>query len=236
MTNYFIFDNHRSLDYGLQLNKVDTLSAPAREVEVKSIPGRSGELFIDKNRFGSQTVTYGAFFKCARGEVPAYARRIKSWLLGVTGYRELADTYDRQYYRMARYSGALDIEAVGRRFGKLNLTFTCQPFRLRQDGRALRELPLESTVYNPEDWPSKPYFKLYGTGDIQLVVGEAVWRFSGVSGYIEVDSDIMETHKDLLPQNSKKTGDGYPELAPGWNLVKATGATKIEMIPRWCTL
>ena len=98
MTNYFIFDNHRSLDYGLQLNKVDTLSAPAREVEVKSIPGRSGELLIDKNRFGSQTVTYEAFFKCGRGEVPAYARRIKSWLLGVTGYRELADTYDRQYY------------------------------------------------------------------------------------------------------------------------------------------
>ena len=184
MTNYFIFDNRRSLDYGLQLNKVDTLSAPAREVEVKNIPGRSGELLIDKNRFGSQTVTYEAFFKCARGEVPAYARRIKSWLLGVTGYRELADTYDRQYYRMARYSGALDIEAVGRRFGKLDLSFSCQPFRLRQDGRVLRELPLESTVYNPEDWPSKPYFRLYGNGDIQLVVGKAVWQFSGVSGYI----------------------------------------------------
>ncbi|MEY8281601.1 hypothetical protein AAK917_10105 [Oscillospiraceae bacterium 52-8] len=236
MINYFVFGGCRSLDYGLQLNKVDTLSAPAREVEVKNIPGRSGELLIDKERFGPQVVTYEAFFKCARGERAAYARRIKSWLLGTPGYRELADTYDRQYYRLARYSGALDIEAVGRRFGKLNLTFSCQPFRLRQDGRALRELPLESTVYNPEDWPSKPYFKLYGDGEIRLAVGGRVWQFSGVSGYIEVDSDIMETHKDLLPQNSKKTGDSYPELTPGWNLVKTTGATKIEMIPRWCTL
>ena len=206
MTNYFIFDNHRSLDYGLQLNKVDTLSAPAREVEVKSIPGRSGELLIDKNRFGSQTVTYEAFFKCGRGEVPAYARRIKSWLLGVTGYRELADTYDRQYYRMARYSGALDIEAVGRRFGKLDLSFSCQPFRLRQDGRALRELPLESTVYNPEDWPSKPYFKLYGNGDIQLVVGEAVWQFSGVSGYIEVVTGFPTRCSSTISVNSLSKG------------------------------
>lgn len=234
--NYFYFDGGRSIDYGIRISKEATLSAPERDVEVFSVPGRSGELVIDKGRFGPQLVTYEAFFRCPDGERAAYARRIKSWLLGATGYRELADTYDRQYYRMARYSGALDIEAVGRRFGKLNLTFSCQPFRLRQDGRALRELPLESTVYNPEDWPSKPYFKLYGDGDIRLAVGEAVWQFSGVSGYIEVDSDIMETHKNLLPQNNKKTGDGYPELAPGWNLVKATGASKIEMIPRWCTL
>lgn len=234
--NYFYFDGGRSIDYGIRISKEATLSAPERDVEVFSVPGRSGELVIDKGRFGPQLVTYEAFFRCPDGERAAYARRIKSWLLGVTGYRELADTYDRQYYRMARYSGALDIEAVGRRFGKLDLSFSCQPFRLRQDGRVLRELPLESTVYNPEDWPSKPYFKLYGNGDIRLVVGESVWQFSGVSGYIEVDSDIMETHKDLLPQNGKKTGDGYPELAPGWNLVKATGATKIEMIPRWCTL
>lgn len=234
--NYFYFDGGRSIDYGIRISKEATLSAPERDVEVFSVPGRSGELVIDKGRFGPQLVTYEAFFRCPDGERAAYARRIKSWLLGVTGYRELADTYDRQYYRMARYSGALDIEAVGRRFGKLDLSFSCQPFRLRQDGRALRELPLESTVYNPEDWPSKPYFRLYGNGDIRLVVGEAVWQFSEVSGYIEVDSDIMETHKNLLPQNNKKTGDGYPELAPGWNLVKATGATKIEMIPRWCTL
>lgn len=234
--NYFYFDGGRSIDYGIRISKEATLSAPERDVEVFSVPGRSGELVIDKGRFGPQLVTYEAFFRCPDGERAAYARRIKSWLLGVTGYRELADTYDRQYCRMARYSGALDIEAVGRRFGKLDLSFSCQPFRLRQDGRVLRELPLESTVYNPEDWPSKPYFRLYGNGDIQLVVGKAVWQFSGVSGYIEVDSDIMETHKDLLPQNNKKAGDGYPELAPGWNLVKATGATKIEMIPRWCTL
>lgn len=234
--NYFYFDGGRSIDYGIRISKEATLSAPERDVEVFSVPGRSGELVIDKGRFGPQLVTYEAFFRCPDGERAAYARRIKSWLLGVSGYRELADTYDRQYYRMARYSGALDIEAVGRRFGKLDLSFSCQPFRLRQDGRALREMPLESTIYNPEDWPSKPYFRLYGNGDIRLVVGEAVWQFSGVSGYIEVDSDIMETHKNLLPQNNKKTGDGYPELAPGWNLVKATGATKIEMIPRWCTL
>lgn len=234
--NYFYFDGGRSIDYGIRISKEATLSAPERDVEVFSVPGRSGELVIDKGRFGPQLVTYEAFFRCPDGERAAYARRIKSWLLGVTGYRELADTYDRQYYRLARYSGALDIEAVGRRFGKLNLTFSCQPFRLRQDGRALRELPLESTVYNPEDWPSKPYFKLYGDGDIRLAVGGRVWQFSGVSGYIEVDSEIMETHKGLLSQNSKKTGDSYPELAPGWNLVKATGASKIEMIPRWCTL
>lgn len=234
--NYFYFDGGRSIDYGIRISKEATLSAPERDVEVFSVPGRSGELVIDKGRFGPQLVTYEAFFRCPDGERAAYARRIKSWLLGTPGYRELADTYDRQYYRLARYSGALDIEAVGRRFGKLNLTFSCQPFRLRQDGRALRELPLESTVYNPEDWPSKPYFKLYGDGDIRLAVGGRVWQFSGVSGYIEVDSEIMETHKNLLPQNSKKTGDSYPELAPGWNLVKATGATKIEMIPRWCTL
>lgn len=234
--NYFYFDGGRSIDYGIRISKEATLSAPERDVEVFSVPGRSGELVIDKGRFGPQLVTYEAFFRCPDGERAAYARRIKSWLLGVTGYRELADTYDRQYYRMARYSGALDIEAVGRRFGKLDLSFSCQPFRLRQDGRALRELPLESTVYNPEDWPSKPYFKLYGDGDIRLAVGGRVWQFSGVSGYIEVDSEIMETHKGLLSQNSKKTGDSYPELAPGWNLVKATGASKIEMIPRWCAL
>lgn len=234
--NYFYFDGGRSIDYGIRISKEATLSAPERDVEVFSVPGRSGELVIDKGRFGPQLVTYEAFFRCPDGERAAYARRIKSWLLGTPGYRELADTYDRQYYRLARYSGALDIEAVGRRFGKLNLTFSCQPFRLRQDGRALRELPLESTVYNPEDWPSKPYFKLYGDGDIRLAVGGRVWQFSGVSGYIEVDSEIMETHKGLLSQNSKKTGDSYPELAPGWNLVKATGASKIEMIPRWCAL
>ena len=92
-------------------------------------------------------------------------------------------------------------------------------------------------IYNPEAWESKPYIKLYGSGNITLSVGGQTWRVTGVSEYIEIDSEAMLCSKGQLPQNSKLHGDGFPTFPTGWSTIMTTGnVQKIEIIPRWCTL
>lgn len=97
------------------------------------------------------------------------------------------------------------------------------------------------TLNNPFSFTSKPYIKLYGNGNGTLILqnakGNKIWNFTNISGYVEVDSELMNFYKDTELKNNTVTGDSFPMLSKGDNIISFDGSiTKLEIIPRWICL
>lgn len=96
-------------------------------------------------------------------------------------------------------------------------------------------------LHNPFSFTSKPYIKLYGNGNGRLILqnakGNKIWNFANISGYIEIDSELMNFYKGTEPKNNTVTGDSFPTLSKGDNFISFDGnITKLEIIPRWICL
>jgi len=68
-------------------------------------------------------------------------------------------------------------------------------------------------------------------------VNNAAYNFTSVSEYIEIDTETMSAYKADELQNHKMMSIDFPELRPGNNNISWAGSvSKVEIIPRWCTL
>lgn len=237
--SYFEYNGARSLDFGVIIASPAVTDAPRREIESVKIPGRSGTLTLNNNRLDDVIVRYECWSKASGwGKEPEAMARIKGWLLSAgAGYNRLSDTYNPEYFRVARFNGPISIAHDAPRMSSFDLEFLAYPFQFSLEGDELREVVSGNVIYNPEVFAARPYIKLYGSGDITLTINEKVWELSEVDGYIEIDSMMQDTFKGLENLNKNKTGEGYPILQPGYNEIYASGSIEqIFIKPRWCTL
>ena len=246
ITNSFTYNGINSREFGLYISSKNVFSAPGADVSMQSVPGRNGDLLLYNKRYDNVSVSYSCWFKAPKGHTIAeISGRIKAWLLRAPNYCRLSDTYDRQYYREGAYSGPLDIEDTLNKFAEMELTFNCKPFRRAYTGDQVITLDRQpAVVVNPEGFASQPYIKIYGGGNILLDIsnetGGGAWAINNVAEYVEIDSNLMDCYKDITLKNQDFIGGntyGFPLLAPGKNEFIWDGeVTKIEIIPRWCTL
>lgn len=236
--HYFTFRDRRSIDYGLYVVEKSTYDAPERDVTVQEIPGRSGDLIIDNGRFKNLPISYKvAVLPGTSATMREAARKIKRWLLSGVGYFMLADTYDDYYFRYGEYHSALGLEESIPGYAETTIAFNCKPFRYSFEGHRARELTLPGPLHNPEEFTSKPYIKIVGSGAISLHIGNKTFSFVGVDEYIEIDSELMNVYKGAASQNIKARTEEFPTLAPGENNITWTGnVSSVEIVPRWCTL
>lgn len=236
---YFTFKGHSSLDFGLYIVTKGSHHGAARDVAYTSVPGRSGDLVIDNGRYKNIQIPYKlALLNTSGKSFSVVAKEIRDWLLSESGYFRLSDTYDSEYFRLAAYSDEADIEQELSDVGNLSIAFNCKPFKYSFSGQNTVTLTRSgSTITNPESFESLPYIKITGTGTIKLTVNGKPFTFTGVSEYVEVDSEMMNCFKGNILKNDTMTSDGFPVLKPGNNTISWTGVvTKVEIIPRWCCL
>ncbi len=247
--SYFMYNGRSSEEFGLRIESKTIFSAPEYDAEFTSIPGRRGDLIVSNNRFKNVEVTYSVFL--ARKNISALAdvlTEIKGWLYTEPDrYHEISDSYDEKSVRYGVISGNLDIEEQLNKVGMFTVTFNCKPFKYSLDGLETIEVDGRSsiTVTNPYAFPSKPYIRLYGNGmgmGTTLILqpqGQRMtsWRISNIDGYIEIDSEQMNCYKDTVLKNHIVSGDGFPQFKPGKTDIACIGdVSKIEIIPRWCSL
>lgn len=235
---FFMFKDHSSLEFGLLITEKGSYKGASRDVSYTSVPGRSGDLITDNGRYKNISVPY----KCnllnnTAFEFVELAHKIKGWLLAEQGYFPLWDSYDGKYFRLGSYSDEVDIEQELRDLGSLSLSFNCKPFKYSFEGQKPVVFTEAGSLYNAEYYPSAPYIKIVGSGDITLTVNNDSFTFSDIDEYIEIDSDIMNAYKGAQPQNNKMTGAGFPTLLPGNNVISWVGnVEQLEIVPRWCCL
>lgn len=235
---YLYYKGTNSRYYGLYIKEKGVYKGAARDLSYISVAGHSGDLIIDNGRYKNVSIPY----KLELVNTTAYAfeelsRAINKWLLSEPGYFKLWDSYDPDYYRLASYSGEVNIEQELRQCGTLDITFNCKPYKYAKSGDNSIGIETSAHINNPEAYSCEPYIKLYGSGNLQLHVNGKTYHFNDVDEYVEVDSESKNCYKGATDLNNKMVADGFPELVPGDNFISRNASvTRIEIIPRWRTI
>ncbi len=234
---YLYYKGICSLEFCLLITKKSVYNMPERDIELISVPGRNGDLVKDNGRYKNISLPYGmTLVKKDNRSFSDLIAGVKRWLSG-SEYNVLWDSYDPRYFRYAVVEGGLNIDSELRDCGEFTLNFNCKPYRYSFDGQKAVNIPAAGAqLFNPEDMPAKPYMKIYGNGDISVHINSSTVTFTGISEYIEIDSEIMNAYKGIVVSNNIMTGV-FPELIPGINTISFTGnVSGAEIIPRWCAL
>ena len=239
----FTFNGHNSNEFDIRIQNKTIYSVPKFDASAISIPGRDGDLLNPSGRFGNVSVSYTCYVPAKSiQDLSDKLTRIKNWLYDkVNQYHDLTDSYDDKFKRRAVFNNKLDISDEARKIGVFTLTFSCLPFRYLLTGLEVINITDTLTVRNPFNFASKPYIKVYGSGEGTLVIqneaGNKIWHFSDIDEYVEIDSELMNFFKGTELKNSSVSGDGFPELSKGDNVLSFNGrVTRIEIIPRWVCL
>ncbi len=232
------FKDHSSLEFGLLITEKGSFNGAQRDITYTSVAGRSGDLITDNGRYKNIKAKYKlSLLNATEREFAELAHQIKGWLLAESGYFRLWDSYDSKYYRLASFSEEVNLEQELRDLGTLSLTFNCKPFKYSFEGQNTVIMSSAGSLYNAEFFPSLPYIKVVGSGTVTLYINGASVLLSNIDGYIELDSEIMNAYKGTTAANDKMTAAAFPVFSPGNNAISWTGnVTRLEIVPRWCSL
>ena len=241
MYNSFSFGGRSSEKFGVRVERYPRREIPRRKMQTFSIAGRNGDLHAIEDAWENYTQPYEVYF---HGEKPSpeLAHEIAAWLMGVSGYQRLQDTYDPQYYRMAIFRGPMDIENIMNRYGRCTILFDCAPQSFLLSGQEPVTFRGPGTLHNGTSFASLPCVTVYGNGPGAVTVGTATVEIKSISDPIVLDCELMQAYSQPgegapVNQNGNVRALPFPVLLPGDNAVSFSGGiSKVEIVPRWWTL
>lgn len=242
-----MFNGQSSKDVYAEVEEPPTYSVPKRNYNQTHIPGRNGDLIEDEGSYDNVDATYKMSVVPPKGYTYSSVMSLfSSWLNSSSGYARLEDTYDVEHYRIASFEGPLDISNVFEKGGKVELKFSCQPFRFLKAGEEPISLQNgKNVVVNPTSFKSKPFIYISGSGSGYFKINDITVTIASIYDGMIIDSDNYDCYK--LGANDSYVNlnsaivvdpvDSFPEFNGGRNVVTVAGGIKdIVVIPRWCTL
>ena len=245
-----MFNGKSSRDYGIIVEEYPALNHGARRGDAYQIAGRNGTFYDEDGTYDNYVQAYNVAIREGRfRRADLRASDLASWLLGTSGFCRLEDSFEPEYFKMARFAGPLNIAQIMGRYGRCTIEFDCLPERWLKSG----EEPIVSynsytvpAIFNPTGFASKPLIKLYGgTGLLSLTVNNIHYldvSGQGSSGPVVIDCD-SGTVIDGSGNNIMGTVTFYgtynelPIFKSGANTVELnTNVTGYEIVPRWWTL
>ena len=234
MRHLLTIDGKPTSDFGIFISGVGIYNAPERDVDSVSIPGRNGDLTIDKGRFKDIKITYPCYI------VQEFADKFsafKSYLLSRRGHFRLEDDYDADHYRRAYYKDSIEPETqILHRVGKFNIAFICDPRRFLKSGDNVNVLTSNGSLFNPTYYDAKPLIRAYGTGS--FTVNDITVTITSANQYTDINCEIMDAYKGATNCNGniRTTDNKFPEFRPGQNNITLNGVTRLEITPKWWTV
>ena len=227
----FVFNNISSDNINGEKIKVISLPSIAKSKEKIThiaVDGRDGDL-TEINGYDAETKTIKGDF---------YGNNIDflySWLDG-EGELILSNQIDR-FYEVRILSVELE-EYLKNRY-EITIKYKQQPFGYLLLGKEAIQITEPTTIYNPGNHSSKPYIKIYGSGNITLSFNNTNVVLKDVSNFIEIDSKkgncYVTDSNGVVTDTNDKMYSPFPQLETGETNISWTGnVSKIEIIPRWC--
>lgn len=161
MRDYLIINGRNLKEFGIYAFGNSIHDFPERVVEKISVPGRTGDLFIDKGKWENIDVEYSVVLLDG-----ANLDRLKAFLMTLNGYVRIESTFEPDYYRMGRFLSASSPK-VHKEAATVTLTFDCKPQKWLKSGEVsnwsnsilvTEESPV--TIYNPTAYPAWPYLMI----------------------------------------------------------------------------
>lgn len=169
------FDGESSKDYGIYITGSAVFNAPARDVEMITIPGRNGTFALDHGRFENIEVTYPAgLFGDTEADFAQGISDFRNFLASRQGYVELSDEYNPGEYRLAVYKNGLDVTPEQLKAGEFEITFDCKPQRWLTAGQDPVSITSGDEITNPTLFDASPLLLVDGYGTINLGDGGSV--------------------------------------------------------------
>lgn len=219
------------------VERYPNLPRPARKQEVVQVPGRNGDLIFQQDAFENYIQPYDIYISAELPRLPPVARKVAEWLYGPKGYQRLEDWYEPEYYRMAYYSGPVEIENILNRFGRATIEFNCKPQRFLKAGEWPIAYDAPSVLFNPYFFPAEPLIKVNGNGPGALQIGGYVVDILALDGSLMLDSRTQNAYLGTLNKNADIKAAQFPRLEPGENEIAwSGGVTSVEITPNWWTL
>ena len=163
------FDNVSSRTYGVYITGEAVYNAPERDVEMITIPGRSGSFALDNGRFENIEVSYPAgIFAETEADFRQAISDFRNFLCSRKGYVRLQDEYNPDEYRMAVYKSGLDVDPAMLRAGEFTITFDCKPQRWLTSGETAVTVTSGDTLTNPTLFEASPLLEVVGYGNISV--------------------------------------------------------------------
>lgn len=149
-------------DLDLVIQSPPAYNFPEKDVEIQHVPGRNGDIVIDKNCYKNVDRSYSvaAVFKSGTDFI-SNSEKIIQWLTSKSGYQRLEDSYDPDVYRLAEFKNDGSLVNYYDEATAINITFNCKPQRYLKIG----ENPIkydgnEIVIHNPTLMPSLPEIEL----------------------------------------------------------------------------
>lgn len=231
MRDYVVFNGVNLSDYHVYISNAGVYRFPQREIEKKTVPGRSGDLIFENDRFKNVNVRYPAI---VIDNFDSNVDAMLTYLLSIKGYARLEDTFRPDYYRMATFTEPEQPKVtMDSKAGTFVLPFDCKPQLYLKAGEDSISVETGQTLYNPTNMIAKPLIRAYGAGSI--TIGNKTITINSVNEYVDIDCDLMDAHKGSTNCNANISGD-FPVLNPGENVVTLTTISSIDITPRFWTL
>lgn len=201
------FDGVESRNFGVYITGEAVYNAPRRDVEMISIPGRSGAFALDKGRFENIEVTYPAgIFADNETDFANAISDFRNYLCSRKGYCRLVDEYNPEEYRMAIYKSGLEVTPAQLKAGEFNIVFDCKPQRYLMSGEAAVEVSDGDTLLNPTLFESSPLLEVKGYGTVEINAYEIDFDVPYL-GNIEVPHTRNSTSYTLTDVSHLNSGD-----------------------------
>ena len=166
----FTFAGQYSGTYGVYIQEPAVFDAPERDVEMIAIPGRNGELVLDKGRFHNIEVTYHCALPASSGQADFISgvASFRNMLASKVGYQRLSDDFNTSEYRMGAFVSGLSVNSVNVESGTFDVVFNCKPQRFLTSGETATAVSSGGKVTNPTLFNARPQLQVTGYGSIDM--------------------------------------------------------------------
>ena len=211
---------------------------PSRKDDRDNVPGASGDIiYASDEAFNNYEQPYEIFMEADKEGLPYISHHIAEWLLTNPGYQRLEDSYDMEYYRMARYSGGESFANYFNIYGRGTLTFDCCPQRWLKSGELEQTLTKGQKITNPTKMKASPLLKIKGTGSGVITINGNSLSISNIGTSVEIDIAKHKAYSGSTNRNSTITGTYENMKMPKESTITWSGGiTSVSIIPRWWTI
>ena len=217
--------------FGVYQSGNKTFASAEKDLEYIEIPGKSGDLVIDRNRFRNITREYDCFIVSAdEADFRTKIRNLADFLGSLRTYARIEDTYHPDEYVMG-IPEAVDPEVLENlRGANFTLAFNCKPQRFIKTTPVSLSATGNTDLVNPSRQTAKPLVTMTGAG--VLTFGSQSITTVG-SGKHTIDCELMTM---AGPNGENQNGNvvfnvDQIVLPAGTTHVTSTVAATID--PRW---
>lgn len=233
------FNGVSSDSVGLHVETFPNFRTAERDYEVIHVPGRNGDVYIDKGAYKNTKRTYTVSFGSYKKDLSEQIQPVIDWLYSTDEYAVLYDTYEPDTYWMARFNGPTDFANILGRAGRATIEFDCKPQRYLYSGDFPLNFSAEGTIVNPTQFPSSPIIKVNGSGSGTVTINDITISLSDLTNPAIIDCEMQDVFNEDRTENLNNTIfiPNFPILKRGISSISfGEGVTSVEITPRWWTI